>query len=329
MTDLSDSVQADIAYARDTIGTILRSLSESVVGQVELCKRLVMGLITDGHILLEGVPGLAKTLSIKSLAAAIDASFCRIQFTPDLLPADIIGTEIYRPQEGRFEVRKGPIFANFILADEINRAPAKVQSALLETMQEHQVTIGGQTFRVPEPFFVMATQNPIEQEGTYSLPEAQIDRFLMKVKVSYPSPEDELSMLNVVDVMQPNLQKSPVTNLEAISNAKKACRKIYVDDRVKEYIVNLVWATREPAKYNLKLERLIELGSSPRGSIALHLASRAEALFNGESFVTPQNVKDVALDVLRHRVVPTYEAEAQGLDSDDIVRIILDGVQVP
>ncbi len=323
-------LKSEIARAHQTVDKILAETGRLIVGQVSLRKRLLTGLFTDGHVLLEGVPGLAKTLAIKTLAEVISASFSRIQFTPDLLPADVIGTEIYRPQEGRFEVRKGPVFANFVLADEINRAPAKVQSALLETMQEHQVTIGGNSLKVPEPFFVMATQNPIEQEGTYPLPEAQIDRFMLKVKVDYPNVEEEKEILNRATSTSPlAVQLSPVTDLEEIVRIKHTCNKIYIDDRVKQYIVNLVWASRDPEKYGLKIKHFIELGASPRASIALFYAARVEALFQGETFVTPQNVKDVALDVLRHRVTPTYEAEAQGLSADSLTKMILDGVQVP
>lgn len=319
----------ELKVATQTVQRIMTALSSRIVGQERLRSRLITAIITDGHILLEGVPGLAKTLSIKALAQAIHGSFKRIQFTPDLLPADLIGSEVYRPQEGRFEVRKGPVFANFVLADEINRAPAKVQSALLETMQEHQVTIGDQTFRVPEPFFVMATQNPIEQEGTYPLPEAQIDRFMMKVKVGYPSADEEKRILDLT-VQQDLLGEiTPVASLDDILRIKRLVGGVYVDERIKTYIVNLVSATRRPAEFKLKIERLIELGASPRGTIALFLAARAEALLNGANYVTPQNVKDVALDVLRHRVVPTYEAEAQGMGSDELVQTILDNVQVP
>lgn len=276
------------------------------------------------------MPGLAKTLSIKTLASAIGANFKRVQFTPDLLPADIIGTEIYRPQEGRFEVRQGPIFANLVLADEINRAPAKVQSALLETMQERQVTIGERTLKLPDPFFVMATQNPIEQEGTYPLPEAQVDRFLLKVRVTYPSAEDEQRMLDIATVPQgPDNQIQQVGSLTEISRIKLLCQQIYFDDKVKRYIVDLVRATREPDKFGLKIKHLIELGSSPRASLALFATSRARAMFAGETFVVPQYVKDVAPDVLRHRIIPSYEAEAEGLTSDNLLRMILESVPVP
>jgi len=327
--DQSEFIE-QIKVAHSTVDTVIAAVGRMVVGQESLRRALVVALLADGHILLEGVPGLAKTLSIKALASSIDASFKRIQFTPDLLPADLIGTEIYRPQDGRFEIRKGPVFTNLVLADEINRAPAKVQSALLETMQEKQVTIGNTTHNVPTPFLVMATQNPIEQEGTYPLPEAQIDRFIMKVKIDYPTPEEEKDMLELVtqkDFLK--VEHQSVCTLEQIASIQELSHGIYVDDRVKQYIVDLVNATRNPAECGLELGHLIELGASPRATIALFLISRIEALLSGEYFVVPQNVKDVALNVLRHRVVPTYEAEAQGLTSDDLVKSILEGVQVP
>jgi MoxR-like ATPase len=318
---------------RDTFAVVERinaALGRTVVGQQHLRRRLATALLTDGHVLLEGVPGLAKTMSIKALAGAVHGEFRRIQFTPDLLPADLVGTEVFRPQDGRFEVRKGPVFANFVLADEINRAPAKVQSALLETMQERQVTIGETTFKLPDPFFVMATQNPIEQEGTYPLPEAQIDRFLLKVRVDYPAAEEERQMLQLVTSPgYSNRNEAPVATLDDIRAAREATRGIYVDEKIRNYIVDLVRASREPESFGLKLRPLIELGASPRATIALFLVARAEALLSGEYFVSPQNVKDVALDVLRHRIVRSYEAEAQGLSSDDLVRMVLEGVQVP
>jgi MoxR-like ATPase len=310
---------------------LFSAISKVIVGQKLLQRRLVTALITDGHILLEGVPGLAKTLSIKALAGAIDATFHRIQFTPDLLPADIVGTEIFQPHTGAFVVRQGPVFANFILADEINRAPAKVQSALLETMQERQVTIGEKTFKMPLPFLVLATQNPIEQEGTYPLPEAQVDRFMMKVRVDYPTLEEERQILELVTTtehLESRIQK--VISLEEIAEIAEACHLVYVDEKIRKYIVDLVFATRKPADYGLKnLSSLIELGASPRASISLFLAARAEAMLSGNHFVLPQHVKTVAYDVLRHRLMPTFEAEAQGLSCDDIVKLILDGIAVP
>lgn len=320
----------ELQNSAQLIKRILDLMAQKIVGQDLLRRRLLTALITDGHILLEGVPGLAKTLSIQVLAQVIDASFKRIQFTPDLLPSDLIGTEVYRPEENRFVVRQGPIFANFILADEINRAPAKVQSALLEAMQERQVTIGQETFKLPDPFFVMATQNPLEHEGTYPLPEAQIDRFIMKVKVDYPSVSEEKEILALA--MSGELSSrsaSGQSSLKDVSLLKKTSERIYIDERVREYIVNIVWASRKPEDFRIKTGKLIELGASPRASIALLLASRAEALLNGSPYVTPQHVKNIAYDVLRHRVVPTYEAEAQGLDADALIKLILDGVQVP
>lgn len=322
----------ELTYASHIALKILDAVGQQVVGQQLLRRRLLMALITEGHILLEGVPGLAKTLSIKAVAQAVQASFKRIQFTPDLLPADLIGTEIYKPQEGRFEVRRGPIFANLVLADEINRAPAKVQSALLETMQERQVTIGDRTFALPAPFFVMATQNPVEQEGTYPLPEAQIDRFIMKIKVDYPSEQEEKQMLELVTKTPGGTDARPqssVATLEDIEQLKNLCQKIYVDEKIRSYIVSLTSATRSPGEHGLKMDELIELGASPRATISFFLTARAEALLAGMNYVTPQHIKDVAHDVLRHRIIPTYEAEAQGLSADDLVQMILDGVQVP
>lgn len=315
---------------KDVVDKINSSLSSRVMGQDLLKRRLLTALIADGHVLLEGVPGLAKTLSIKALSESVDGTFQRIQFTPDLLPADLVGTEIFRHEQAKFEVRKGPVFANFVLADEINRAPAKVQSALLETMQERQVTIGQETFCVPTPYFVLATQNPIEQEGTYPLPEAQIDRFLLKVRVTYPSKAEELQMLNIVTSADfCKVKASPVASLDDIKMLRTAAETVYVDDRIKEYIVNLVHATRVPRDFKLDLGSLIELGGSPRATISLFLCARAEALLSGAKFVVPQHVKDVAYDVLRHRVVPTYEAEAQGLTSDSLIERLLEGVLVP
>ncbi len=319
----------EIAKAVSVFKKIEERLSQDIIGQDVLKRRLLTALLTSGHILLEGVPGLAKTRSINALAQSIDGSFKRVQFTPDLLPADLTGTEIYRPADGTFSIRKGPIFANFVLADEINRAPAKVQSALLEIMQEHQVTIGDNSLKVPEPFLVMATQNPVEQDGTYPLPEAQVDRFLMKVKVDYPSIEEETKILNLVSKENKSEKKGPVATLDDIEKAQNCLKSIYLDDRIKSYIVNIVAATRNPEDFGLKFGPLLQLGASPRASISLLLASKAEALLNGDSYVIPQNVKDVAYDILRHRVILSYEAEARGLDTEDIIKSILDGVEVP
>jgi len=330
MSERDIQLEQEVSRAAEISNRILNAIQRRIIGQDNLRRRLVTALLVDGHVLLEGVPGLAKTLSIRALAEAVHASFKRIQFTPDLLPADLLGTEVFRPQDGQFEVRKGPVFAHFILADEINRAPAKVQSALLETMQERQVTIGTETFPVPRPFFVLATQNPVEQEGTYPLPEAQIDRFMLKVRVDYPEKAEELEILKRIGSSAfDGAPLEAVASLDDIAVLKSATEKIYVDERVQDYIVDLVWASRDPKRYKLKLDNLLELGASPRASIALQLVAKAEALLEGQTYVSPQNVKDVAHDVLRHRLIPTYEAEAQGLSSEEIVSIILDGVQVP
>lgn len=324
-------IEQRLARCQEIAGRILSEVSKTVVGQTQLQRRLLTALITGGHVLLEGVPGLAKTLSIKALAQAVHGEFRRIQFTPDLLPADIIGTEIYQPHKNEFVVRTGPVFANFVLADEINRAPAKVQSALLETMQEHQVTIGQQTLHVPEPFLVLATQNPIEQEGTYPLPEAQIDRFLMKVRVTYPSKDEERLMLDTVTDGGgfQSAARTPVATLDDIRALQENYAHVYVDQKIRGYIVDLVTATRKPADFKLPLESLIELGASPRATLSLFYAARAEALLSGQSFVIPQHVKNIAADVLRHRLILTYEAEAQGLTTDSIIEKVLNGVPVP
>jgi MoxR-like ATPase len=300
-----------------------------LVGQDAMLSRLLIALLTGGHVLLEGVPGLAKTTAIKALAAALHCKFNRIQFTPDLLPADLIGTLIYNPREGAFTTRKGPIFANLILADEINRAPSKVQSALLEAMQEHQVTIGDESFALDEPFLVLATQNPIEQEGTYPLPEAQVDRFMLKVVVDYPSKGEERKVVDaVLDDLRREVQ--PVLDTAQLAEMKQTAASIYMDDKVKDYVLDVVSATRHPEEYRLKeLRPLIEYGASPRASINLCLAARANAFLVGRGYVTPQDVKDVALDILRHRVLLTYEAEAEETTSDDVVRKVLESVPVP
>jgi MoxR-like ATPase len=300
-----------------------------LVGQDAMLSRLLVALLTGGHVLLEGVPGLAKTTAIKALAAALHCKFNRIQFTPDLLPADLIGTMIYNPREGSFSTRKGPIFANLVLADEINRAPSKVQSALLEAMQEHQVTIGDESFALDEPFLVLATQNPIEQEGTYPLPEAQVDRFMLKVVIGYPSKGEERKVVDaVLDDLRREVQ--PVLDPAQLADLKQTAATIYMDDKVKDYVLELVSATRDPEAYRLKeLKPLIEYGASPRASINLCLAARANAFLVGRGYVTPQDVKDVALDVLRHRVLLTYEAEAEETTADDVVRKVLESVPVP
>jgi MoxR-like ATPase len=322
---LNDHVQRASAFAyrlREEIGTV-------IVGQRYLVDRLLVGLLANGHVLLEGVPGLAKTLAVKTLAQAVSASFRRIQFTPDLLPADLIGTLIYNPREGTFTTKRGPIFAQIILADEINRAPAKVQSALLEAMQEHQVTIGDETHPLPEPFLVLATQNPIEQEGTYPLPEAQVDRFMLKLRVGYPSREEERQILDRMAVTRNHHGVAAVVSPDEILAARALVDQIYLDDKIKEYIVNLVFATREPAAANLDLAPLIEYGASPRATLYLTLAAKAYAFLQGRGYVTPQDVKSIGADVLRHRVIVTYEAEAEDIDADEVVKRVFDGVPVP
>jgi MoxR-like ATPase len=306
-----------------------REIGRVIVGQEKMVERLMVALLANGHVLLEGVPGLAKTLALKTLASAIQAAFRRIQFTPDMLPADILGTEMFDRRELRFEIRKGPVFANLVLADEINRAPAKVQSALLEAMQERQVTLGHDTFPLPDPFLVLATQNPIEQEGTYPLPEAQLDRFMLKVVVSFPSLTEERMILDVADRGGEAPRVGAIVSVEEIRAARKVTQSIHVDEKVKDYIVSLVYATREPMGFGLDLDAQIRHGASPRATLSLLAASRALAFLAGRGYVTPQDVKTIALDVLRHRVAITYEAEAEGLTSEFVVGRILDSVTVP
>jgi MoxR-like ATPase len=308
---------------------LAEATSKVIVGQETMMDRLLIGLLTRGHILLEGMPGLAKTLAIKTLAQAVDAKFSRIQFTPDLLPADVVGTTIYNPAKAEFYVRKGPIFANFVLADEINRAPAKVQSALLEAMQERQITIGNDTFKLEEPFLVLATQNPIEQEGTYPLPEAQVDRFLLKVKIGYPTMENERA------IMQRNLNGEEITvpkvlTIDTLLRARDVVKKVYMDEKIEQYILNIIFSTREPARFGLpQIAPLISYGASPRASIALAQAARAMAFINRRGFVTPDDVKSIANDVLRHRIGLTYEAEAEGIDQEAIIAKILTTIIIP
>jgi MoxR-like ATPase len=322
---VNDRVREASAFAyrlREEVGNV-------IVGQRYLVDRLLVGLLANGHVLLEGVPGLAKTTAVKTVAQAIHASFRRIQFTPDLLPADLIGTLIYSPRDGTFTTKKGPIFAQLILADEINRAPAKVQSALLEAMQEHQVTIGDETHPLPEPFLVLATQNPIEQEGTYPLPEAQVDRFMLKLRVTYPSREEERQILDRMAVTRAAPTVKPVVTPDDVLAARALVDQIYVDDKIKDYIVTLVTATRDPAAHGLDLGPLIQYGASPRATLALTLAAKANAFLNGRGYVTPQDVKTIGADVLRHRIIVSYEAEAEDVDADEIVRRVFDGVPVP
>ena len=308
---------------------LLTEIRRVIVGQDELLRKMLVGLLADGHILLEGVPGLAKTTAVACLARSISARFQRIQFTPDLLPADILGTMVFQPQDGSFAVKKGPVFANFVLADEINRAPAKVQSALLESMQERQVTIGSETFPLDQPFLVLATQNPIEQEGTYPLPEAQVDRFMLKLLVDYPSRDEERVILDRIATHRGTAQIEPVMDPQQIFAARKVVDEIYMDDKIKDYIVALVHATRRPAEFNLGIAEWIEYGASPRATIYLALGARAMAFLAGRGYVTPQDVKDIAPDVLRHRIIVSYEAEAEEKTSEDAVRYILDHVEVP
>src|SRR5881296_899816 len=325
ITAINDEVQRTSAFIRP----LFTEISKVVVGQSYLIERLVIGLLANGHVLLEGVPGLAKTLSVKTLASVIHVRFSRLQFTPDMLHADVIGTQIYNPQTGNFSTRRGPIFANLVLADEINRAPAKVQSALLEAMQEKQVTIGDQTFRLEEPFLVLATQNPIEQEGTYPLPEAQVDRFMLKLKIDYPSRAEERQILDLMARTSNLPVIKPVLDPKQILHARQVINDIYIDDKVKDYIVDLVCATREPEAHNIQVKDFIQLGASPRATISLTLAGKAYAFLRGRGYVTPQDVKSIGMDVLRHRVAITYEAEAEEKTSETIVQKIFDELPVP
>jgi len=309
------------------VTTLLAEIDKVIVGQRYMIERLLIGLLADGHVLIEGVPGLAKTLAVRTLSRAIDTRFQRIQFTPDLLPADLIGTLVYSPDTGTFSTKKGPIFANLILADEINRAPAKVQSALLEAMQERQVTIGSETFKLERPFLVLATQNPIEQEGTYPLPEAQVDRFMLKLRVTYPSREEELDIMNrMAGGSEP--VASPVVRPDSILKARQLVNEVYVDEKIKQYILDIVFATRS-SDDRLGVSGLIAYGASPRASIYLSIAARAHAFLARRAYVTPEDIKSIAMDVLRHRVIITYEAEAEELSSEDVVQRILDKVEVP
>ncbi len=324
-SELTQQVQEN----RQWVEPLVNEVSRVVVGQKVLVHRLLIGLLSNGHVLLEGVPGLAKTLTVRTLANSIRTGFQRLQFTPDLLPADLIGTLIYNPRDGEFSTKLGPIFSNLILADEINRAPAKVQSALLEAMQERQVTIGEQTFKLPDPFLVLATQNPIEQEGTYQLPEAQLDRFMLKVHVGYPTREEERSILDAMATSSPRLGVEAVVGPEEIIRARGVVNDIYVDDRVKDYIVNIVWATRDPASAKLKLDGMLRYGASPRATIFLTLAAKANAFIAGRGYVTPQDVKSVGMDVLRHRIGVSYEAEAESITTESVIEQIFAGVPVP
>lgn len=347
-----EALTAEIQEKSAFVDRITAEVSKVIVGQRYMVDRLLIGLLSNGHVLLEGVPGLAKTLAVKTLAQAVDAKFQRIQFTPDLLPADLIGTLIYNQKEGTFVARKGPIFANIILADEVNRAPAKVQSALLEAMQEHQVTISDTTYKIPEPFLVLATQNPIEQEGTYPLPEAQVDRFMLKLKITYPSKKEEKLILDRmtdswldVGVEQggevatasanggnqgaDSLSVKPVVTPGEILSARQLVKQIYIDEKVKNYILDIVFATRRPEEYKIDVGQYIEYGASPRATIFLALAAKAYAFLRHRGHVTPDDVKTIGVDVLRHRIIPTYEAEAEEITSEDIIKKIFDEIEVP
>jgi len=323
-----ESIRRNVEAQSGFVGRLRTEIARVVVGQQYMVDRLLVGILANGHVLIEGVPGLAKTTAVKTLAQALDCRFSRIQFTPDLLPADLLGTLVYNPRDGQFSTKKGPIFGNIILADEVNRAPAKVQSALLEAMQERQVTIGDQTFPLDEPFMVLATQNPIEQEGTYPLPEAQVDRFMLKLRVSYPTRQEEREIMDRVDVLHETEVQRVVSKAE-ILQARETVNQIYVDDKAKNYIVDIVQATRHPEAFGLDIKHLIEYGASPRATIYLQQAARALAFLQGEGNVFPNDVKQVAPDLLRHRVIVTYEAEAEGLSSEDIIRRILETVPVP
>ncbi|NBC28171.1 MAG: AAA domain-containing protein [Bacteroidetes bacterium] len=326
MQALGEKIEKSSAFIDD----IYTELEKVIVGQRYMIDRLLIGLLADGHVLLEGVPGLAKTLTVSSLSRAINTKFQRIQFTPDLLPADLIGTLIYNQKEADFTVKKGPIFSNIVLADEINRSPAKVQSALLEAMQEKQVTIGDNTFYLDKPFLVLATQNPVEQEGTYPLPEAQVDRFMLKLKIGYPSESEELDIMRRMAKTGDKPKISPVIDSKTILDARDVVNEIYTDEKVEKYIISLIFATRSPEKYNLEdLSDLINFGASPRASINLNLAARAHAFMEHRAYVTPEDVRFVAMDVLRHRIIPTFEAEAEEISSEDIVSKILSTVPVP
>ena len=329
MTLSTEEITEKVRAVGSWIEPLEAEISKVVVGQKGLVTRLLIGLLTKGHLLLEGVPGLAKTLSVRTLAACIKTEFKRLQFTPDLLPADIIGTLIYNQRDNEFRPKLGPIFANLILADEINRAPAKVQSALLEAMQEHQVTIGEQSYPLPDPFLVLATENPLEQEGTYRLPEAQLDRFMLKINIGYPSKDEERKILDLMGTSEPETKVQPIVGPEQIIEARDVVNQVFIDDRVKDYIVDLVRATRNPAEYGMEMEGLVRYGASPRATIYLTLAARAHAFLEGRGYVSPHDIKNVGQDVLCHRVIVSYEAEAEQVTSETVVQRIFAGLPVP
>ncbi len=323
-----EAIRRHVEAQSQFVARLRAEIARVIVGQQYMIDRLIVAMLANGHVLIEGVPGLAKTTAVKTLAKSMDCQFSRIQFTPDLLPADLVGTQIYSPKDGTFSTKRGPIFANIVLADEINRAPAKVQSALLEAMQERQVTIGAETFKLDSPFMVLATQNPIEQEGTYPLPEAQVDRFMFKLKVSYPTRAEEREMMDRVDMLH-DPKVSTVVSKDEILRAREVVNQVYVDEKAKAYIVDIVQATRHPEAFGLDVKNLIEFGASPRATIYLQQAARALAFLQGEGNVFPNDVKQVAMDILRHRVIVTYEAEAENVASEDVIRKILDTVPVP
>ena len=330
MPNVIDAINEKVKKESAFVQVLVQEIEKVIVGQKYLIERLLVGLLANGHILVEGVPGLAKTMSVKVMAQAIKTKFQRLQFTPDLLPADLIGTLIYNPKDGTFTTKKGPIFANIILADEINRAPAKVQSALLEAMQERQVTIGENTFKLEEPFLVMATQNPIEHEGTYPLPEAQVDRFMLKLKVVYPSKEEELKIMKRMATTDKKINVSAVVSPEDIVRARRVVDEVYLDERIEKYIVDIVFATRDPKAYKMDdIAPLIQYGASPRASIYLSVASKAYAFLQGRGYVVPQDVKTIGMDILRHRVIVSYEAEAEDKTSEDVIKKIFEEVRVP
>ncbi len=330
MTQSIEEITQQVKQAGEFIPLLKKEIEKTIVGQNYLTERLILGLLTGEHILLEGVPGLAKTKSVNTLAKTINAQFKRIQFTPDLLPADLIGTQIYQPKSGEFTIKKGPLFSNIILADEINRAPAKVQSALLEAMQERQITIGGETFSLSKPFMVIATQNPIEQEGTYPLPEAQIDRFMLKLKIDYPLKEEEKLIMQRMASTKGDIKTQQIVEPESLIKTAEVIDSIYIDNNLEDYILDLVAATRNPAIQNLpELTNLVQYGASPRASIFLHRLSKAYAFMQGRGFVVPQDIKSIGFDVLRHRVILTYEAEAENVSTDDVLQKIFDTVEVP
>jgi MoxR-like ATPase len=326
--DVSE-INRPVLKLRSALDPLYREIEKVIVGQRVMIDRLIVGLLTGGHLLLEGVPGLAKTLAVRTLAQGLRLNFHRIQFTPDLLPADVIGTQIYNPRTGEFSIKKGPVFANLVLADEINRAPAKVQSALLEAMQEKQVTIGDHTYPLDQPFMVLATQNPIEQEGTYPLPEAQVDRFMLKLKITYPDKEEELAILNRMATVEPDLTIDPVLAPEEIFQLRQGIDQIYVDDKIKRYLVDVVHATRRPADYGLDITPYIQYGASPRATIFLTRAAKGQAFLDGRGYVTPQDVKTIGYDVLRHRLIVTYEAEAEEITAENLLQRIFDHLKVP